>query len=67
MPLSRALSKVLLTRPCPNCGHDLQKNGSWFMTVAHYMCEGCQLGIVLSYEGKVELFDAHAHLIDKPL
>jgi uncharacterized protein YbbK (DUF523 family) len=30
MALSRALANVLLTHPCPSCGHKLKKNGSWF-------------------------------------
>jgi hypothetical protein len=30
MPLSRALRSVLLTRPCPHCGHKLVKKGAGF-------------------------------------
>ena len=65
MPLSPALDNAMLTRPCPNCGHKLEKRGVWFKAVGRYVCEGCQLYVLMNYLHKVELFDAYAHLIRK--
>jgi len=65
VPLSLALDRVILTRPCPNCGHQLKKQGVWFKAVGQYICEECRLFIVMTDPEKVELFEAHAHLIRK--
>lgn len=62
MALSPALFNVLLTRPCPHCGHNLEKTGSWFKVIHSYRCEGCHADNVMSYPARVELFEAHAHL-----
>ena len=45
-----------------HCGHPLIKNGAWFMTVAHFRCEGCKREVTVTYSDKVALFDKHAHL-----
>lgn len=63
MTLSVALMPVLLTRPCPNCGHKLEKKGNWFKIKTSYRCEACHEDIPLRYEAKLKLFDDHAHLI----
>jgi len=63
MPLSPALLNVLLTHPCPHCGHELQKRGSWFQTIAHYRCESCQRDVHIGYDGKLALFEKYARLI----
>ena len=65
MPLSVALLNVFLSRACPSCGHKLVKKGSWFQTIGSYACEECKADIRMSYEAKVTLFDAHAHLVDQ--
>jgi transposase-like protein len=62
MALSRALVTVLLSMPCPHCGHKLEKVGSWFQSTRHYECEGCRQTVRVRYEDKVKLFDDHAHL-----
>ena len=64
MPLSRALRSVLLTRPCPHCGHKLVKKGSWFQSMSRYRCGACHQGVRVPYEEKLKLFDDHAHLTD---
>ena len=60
MPLSIALSHVILTRPCPHCQHPLRKTGSWFQSVRRYRCEGCGELVPLTYEDKVKMFAEHA-------
>jgi len=60
MPLSSALSNVILTRLCPRCQHPLQKTGGWFQSVRRYRCEGCGAAVPLTYPDKVKLFDQHA-------
>ena len=32
MPLTKGLLDVLLSHPCPDCGHKHEKKGSWFKT-----------------------------------
>jgi hypothetical protein len=34
MPLTSGLLDVLLSHPCPRCGHRQEKKGSWFKTIA---------------------------------
>jgi DNA-directed RNA polymerase subunit RPC12/RpoP len=62
MPLSGALVTVLLTMPCPHCGHKLEKVGSWFKSTTRYECAGCHQTVRVRYEDKLKLFDDHAHL-----
>jgi uncharacterized protein YlaI len=62
MPFSLALANLILTYPCPHCEHKLQKKGSYFQTVGHYYCTECQGRVNITYDDKVKLFDAHAHL-----
>jgi transposase-like protein len=64
MPLSRALANVVLTNPCPHCGHKLEKKGSWFQSIGHYRCEACRQETAMEYDAKVELFEAQAHLAE---
>ena len=62
MSLSRALVGVILTNPCPHCGHNLEMKGSWFQAVSNYRCKSCEQKVRLAYEDKLRLFDAHADL-----
>jgi endogenous inhibitor of DNA gyrase (YacG/DUF329 family) len=57
MPLSGRLADIVLSRPCPYCGHVLDKKGSWFQHISLYKCGGCQKQVQMTYEAKVELFD----------
>ena len=41
MPLTSGLLDVLLSHPCPRCGHRQEKKGSWFKTISHYTCPSC--------------------------
>ncbi len=59
MPLSRALLNVLLTYPCPRCGHELEMKGSWFRTIRNYRCGSCKQEIRMTYGAKIALFNAH--------
>ncbi len=65
VPLSPALNDMTLTRPCPKCGHNLEKKGIWFKVIKSYRCEACDEDIPMDYETKLRLFDAHAHLISE--
>jgi hypothetical protein len=65
MALSRALANVLLTHPCPSCGHKLKKNGSWFKGIKNYRYEACQEVIPMGYEAKIKFFEAHVHLASR--
>ena len=62
MSLSTRLRPIDLRLVCKYCGHSLIKNGNWFMTVAHFRCEGCKREVAVTYSDKVALFDKHAHL-----
>ena len=66
MPLSGVLTHVLLTRPCPHCGHKLEKKGSWFQAIARYQCEGCYRPLAMTRDARIELFEAHADPAKKP-
>jgi hypothetical protein len=37
--------------------------GRWFLTIARYRCPSCQREVRMTYDAKVKLFDAHAHLV----
>jgi hypothetical protein len=67
MPLSSVLAQVLLTHPCPHCGHKLEKKGSWFQAIARYQCEACFGPVRLTQDAKIKLFDAYACLVEKPV
>jgi hypothetical protein len=62
MSLSTRLRPIDLRLACKHCGHPLIKKGSWFMTVAHFKCEGCKREVPVTYSDKVALFKKHAHL-----
>ena len=62
MSLSTRLRRVDLKLECKHCGHPLIKKGAWFMTVAHFRCEGCKREVTVTYSDKVALFNKHAHL-----
>ena len=66
MPLSTKLMHVLLTRPCPHCGHKREKLGVWFLAIRHYECEGCGADVQMGYSEKVALFEAHGGMTRKP-
>jgi DNA-directed RNA polymerase subunit RPC12/RpoP len=61
MPLTKGLLNVLLSHPCPHCGHKHEKKGSWFQTIAHYSCSSCSHSVRMGYDDKVHLFEANAH------
>ena len=61
MPLDKELFGVILTHPCPHCGHKLQKNGSWFaMKSVGYRCSACDRDVEMNYSTKLVLFDSHS-------
>jgi len=61
MPLTSGLLDVLLSHPCPRCGHRQEKKGSWFKTISHYTCSSCGHSVRMRYDEKIRLFDANAH------
>jgi predicted RNA-binding Zn-ribbon protein involved in translation (DUF1610 family) len=61
MPLTKGLLDVLLSHPCPHCGHKQEKKGSWFKTIGHYTCPSCGHSVQLGYDAKIRLFEANAH------
>jgi predicted RNA-binding Zn-ribbon protein involved in translation (DUF1610 family) len=61
MPLTKGLLDVLLSYPCPGCGHNQEKKGSWFKTIGHYPCPSCGHSVRITYDDKVRLFEASAH------
>ena len=65
LPLSTKLMHVLLTRPCPHCGHMLEKLGRWFHAIRRYQCEGCGADVQMGYSEKVVLFEAHGGMTKK--
>ena len=60
MPLSVALTKVLMTYDCPNCGRPLTKAGQWFKVANHFRCAQCNQTVRLTYTDKVALFERYA-------
>ncbi len=62
MPLSAALANVLLTYACPHCGFAMVRRGRAFQTMARYRCGSCGREVRMTYDMKVRLFDANAHL-----
>ena len=62
MTLSSKLNDVLLTYPCPKCGHPLIKKGSHFKLVRTLKCATCGHAKHWTYDEKVKLFDKHRHL-----
>jgi transposase-like protein len=62
MSLSTQLRPIDLRLECKHCGHPLIKKGAWFLTAAHFRCEGCKREVTVTYSDKVALFDKHAHL-----
>ena len=61
MPLTSGLLDVLLSHPCPRCGHKQEKKGSWFKTISHYTCPSCGHSVQMGYDEQIRLFDANAH------
>ncbi|MDB5483252.1 MAG: hypothetical protein JWO83_4305 [Caulobacteraceae bacterium] len=62
MPLTRDLDQILLTHPCPHCGHGLEKTGRWFTTAAGFRCGGCGVPSRITYDIKLRLWAVNAHL-----
>ena len=60
--LSTRLRGVDLAFKCKYCGRPKIQKGSWFMTVAHFECEGCKRDVPLAYSDKLALFAEHADL-----
>ena len=65
MPLSSALLDIPLTRPCPHCGHKLEKTGNWFSSIARYKCAKCRQELRMTYEAKLALFEAYGTVTKK--
>ena len=61
MALNKGLLQVLLSHPCPRCGHKQEKKGSWFKTIGHYTCPSCGHSVQMGYDEKARLFQANAH------
>ena len=59
MPLSNRLANVVLHRPCPHCGHVLQRGGSWFHHIPRYKCEICYEEVQMTYDAKLALFEKY--------
>jgi DNA-directed RNA polymerase subunit RPC12/RpoP len=62
MGLDRKLMDVLLSRPCPHCGHNLTMRGSWFCMIANYLCARCHQKVRMTYPAKLALFRRHVNL-----
>ena len=60
MPLSIALTNVLMTFDCPHCGLRLTRMGSWFKSAHHFRCTQCGQSVLLTYSDKVTLFERYA-------
>ena len=61
MPLTKGLLDVILSHPCPHCGHKHEKKGHWFQTIGHYTCPACDRSVRITYDDKVHLFETNAH------
>ena len=61
MPLTKGLSDVLLSYPCPHCGHKQDKKGSWFQTIGQYTCPSCDRSVRITYDDNVRLFETNTH------
>jgi predicted RNA-binding Zn-ribbon protein involved in translation (DUF1610 family) len=66
MPLSAHMAKVVMTYPCPQCGHPLVKEGSWFKTASNYMCASCGTAVQMTYAAKLRLFAMYDRQQTKP-
>jgi hypothetical protein len=62
MPLDRKLMHVLLSHPCPHCGHKLTMRGNWFSVIGNYRCALRRKNVRMTYEVKLALFESHADL-----
>ena len=61
MALTKGLANVLLSHPCPYCGHKHEKTGRYFQTLRDYRCPSCERSVQMTYDDKVRLFEANAH------
>jgi transposase-like protein len=55
-----------MTYPCPQCGHPLVKEGSWFKTASNYMCASCGTAVQMTYAAKLRLFAMYDRQQTKP-
>ena len=62
MPLSNALSDVLMTFDCPHCKRPITRPGSYFKNASHLRCDHCGQSLRLTYPDKVALFDRYVRL-----
>lgn len=60
MTLNPGLNNEILSHPCGRCGEFIQRPGRWFSTIRQYRCESCGYQSRMSYEAKIQLFNAHA-------
>lgn len=60
MVLQSGLDVVEMTYGCPHCDHGHVRTGSWFRSVAKFVCVGCGTEVRLTYSLKTTLFAKYA-------
>ena len=61
MPLDLDLFPIVLSNPCPDCGHVMKKTGAWFSRAQScYTCPTCCKQVSMNYLDKIKVFDRHA-------
>ena len=45
---------------CPECGHSIERPGTWFALRARIVCESCEQAIRFGYEEKMKLLSRTA-------
>jgi hypothetical protein len=60
MPLPLGLSEITMSHPCQNCGHKLERRGSWFLSQRQFTCRSCLKLVTITYDEKIRLFDSYA-------
>lgn len=58
MSLGMDLDHALLRSECPHCGQAIEQRGTWFKSVARYVCAGCGAVVRMTYDVKLRLFAA---------
>jgi hypothetical protein len=57
MPLDSKLMTAPMQWSCPECGHSIERRGSWFAhRKGRLVCENCEQAISFGYEEKMKLF-----------
>jgi hypothetical protein len=64
MPLDTKLMPMRMQWSCPQCGHSIERPGTWFAhRKGRLVCENCQQANRFGYEEKVKLFCCTARRI----